>query len=105
VINPVKTNQSSWPSARIASEVCNRCSFCDRSMSGSESSNQRVEVVHGFEHRPFAVVERQKLFFLLQHEFVRLMPVIQAVELAHRVARGIVVIAIVLPSPSAPASG
>src|ERR1041385_4782398 len=37
-IKPVKTNQRGCPSARICSEVWSKCSSCERSVSGSESS-------------------------------------------------------------------
>ena len=81
-IKPVRMNQRGWPSARIASDVCIRCSICVRSVSGSLSSTSVLRNSIASQIPIVALVLAEVLPFFGPHEVERLMAMIQPVELA-----------------------
>ncbi len=60
--------------------------------------DESVQIVHRFEHCHLALLKCQIFSLLLQNEVIRLIAMVQPIELAHALAAGIVVIAIVFLS-------
>jgi hypothetical protein len=58
--------------------------------------HQRVQKIECLVERHLTPIKSQKLRPLLLHEIVRLVTVVLAIELAHRVAGRIIVVAIIL---------
>src|SRR5262245_7099861 len=74
-------NHRGWPSLRIASAVCSKCSICVKSVSGSLSSTSVFRYLRHFPNALFCAGQAAIFRFFLQHKIVGLLGVIFSVEL------------------------